>query len=184
MQYNVAQLLRAPTGTSRRRDVDEPASEVQVLLDADGVKVHSPLQGHITLMRITDGILVTGTLGITLELTCDRCLDAFDISVQVVLEENFRPTIDIKSGAALPRVSGEEFETLIDEQHILDLSEVVRQGILLAAPMHPVCRLDCAGLCPQCGQNLNEGECDCETEVLDPRWSKLQSLLSEYMTTD
>ncbi|MFQ5854426.1 MAG: DUF177 domain-containing protein [Anaerolineae bacterium] len=179
MQYNVAQLLRAPTGTLRHHDVDELASEVQALLDGDGIKVQGPLQGAVTLMRITDGILVTGTLEISLELTCDRCLDAFDVSVQVELEEDFRPSIDIKSGAALPPVGGEELETLIDEYHILDLSEVVRQGILLAAPMHPVCRADCAGLCPQCGQNLNEGPCDCDVEALDPRWSQLQSLLSD-----
>lgn len=179
MQYNVAQLLRAPTGTVRRREIDEPAAEVQALLDGDGIRAHGPLQGSVTLMQTTDSILVTGALETTVELVCDRCLTPFETEVTLQMEENFRPTIDVESGAALPPVKGEELATLIDEQHILDLSEVVRQMILLEAPMHPVCRPDCKGLCPRCGQNLNEGQCDCETEIVDPRWSKLQSLLDD-----
>lgn len=179
MQYNVAQLLLAPTGTTRHYDVDEPAREVQTLLDGDGVVVRHALQGAITLMHTTDGILVLGTLTTALELACDRCLEPFEVPVHVELEETFRPSIDIKTGAALPSVQGEEVATLIDKKHILDLSEVVRQDILLAAPMHPVCRPDCAGLCPQCGQNLNEGQCDCDVEAIDPRWSKLKLLLDQ-----
>ena len=179
MQFNVAQLLRAPTGTSRHYEVDEPASELQALLDVDDVRVRSPIQGMVTLMRTTDGILVTGALETALELVCDRCLEAFEVPVQVELEESFRPIIDIRSGAGLPRIAGEELATLIDEHHILDIAEVVRQRTLLATPMHPVCRPDCAGLCPQCGKSLNEGQCQCETETIDPRWSKLQALLYE-----
>jgi uncharacterized protein len=179
MQYNVAQLLRAPTGATRRYEVDVPAGEVQMLLDDDDVSTRGPLQGEVSMMRTTDGILVTGELSIMLALACDRCLDTIEIPVMLKLEDTFRPTIDIKSGAMLPLVSGEELATLIDEKHILDLSEVTRQNILLAVPMHPVCRQDCAGLCPQCGQNLNEGRCNCKTETVDPRWSKLERLLKE-----
>jgi uncharacterized protein len=179
MQYNVAQLLRAQTGAIRHHEIDEPAEDVQVLLDGDGVSAHGPVQGTVTLMRTTDGILVTGQLTTTVQLTCDRCLEPFEETVTLELEESFRPTIDIDSGAALPPIKGEELATLIDEHHILDLSEVVRQMILLATPMHPVCRPDCKGLCPQCGQNLNEGQCDCEIQIADPRWSKLQALLDD-----
>lgn len=179
MQYNVAQLLRAQTGAIRRHEVDEPAEDVQAVLDGDGVNAHGPLHGAVTLMRTTDGILVTGSLETTVQLTCDRCLESFDETVILEVKENFRPTVDIDSGAALPPVKGEELATLIDEHHILDLSEVVRQLILLETPMHPVCRPNCSGLCPQCGQNLNEGQCDCETQTVDPRWSKLQSLLDD-----
>ncbi len=179
MQFNVAQLLRAPTGASRHYEVDEPASELQALLDGDGITLRSPIHGAVTLMHTTEGILVTGILDIIVETTCDRCLELFEVPVEIELEETFRPSIDIKSGAALPRVAGEELATRIDEHHILDLLEVVRQDTLLAIPMHPVCQPNCAGLCPQCGQNLNEGQCDCEIDTIDPRWSKLQSLLSE-----
>jgi uncharacterized protein len=65
----------------------------------------------------------------------------------------------------------------IDDHHVLDLSEVLRQDALLATPMHVVCDDECRGLCPTCGQNLNEGPCDCPPEG-DPRWSALQDLLN------
>jgi uncharacterized protein len=153
---------------------------VQALLDDEDMKATGPLQGTVTFMRTTDGILVTGKSRLMLELVCERCLNSFEVPVELELVETFRPTVDIRSGAPLPPVKGEELETLIDEQHVLDLAEVVRQMILLATPMYPVCRPDCAGLCPRCGQNLNEGQCDCTIEVTDPRWSKLQTLLDEH----
>jgi uncharacterized protein len=54
----------------------------------------------------------------------------------------------------------------------------VRQYALLAIPMKPLCREGCAGLCPTCGRNLNQGPCDCPPQVLDPRLSGLRKLLS------
>ena len=65
----------------------------------------------------------------------------------------------------------------IDEHHILDLTEAVRQYALLALPMKPLCRQDCAGLCPTCGHNLNQGGCGCPPQGPDPRWSGLNKLL-------
>ncbi len=62
---------------------------------------------------------------------------------------------------------------------VLDLSEAVRQDILLNLPMQPLCKADCRGLCPTCGKNRNEGECGCEIESLTPtedRWAPLEAL--------
>jgi uncharacterized protein len=91
-------------------------------------------------------------------------------------EEEYLPTIDAVSGAPLPLP--EEASTFtIDEHHILDLTEAIRQYALLAVPMKPLCRKECAGLCPNCGKNLNQGPCDCPAQNIDPRWSKLTKLL-------
>lgn len=179
MQYNVAQLLKTPTGTTRSYKLDEAADELNRLLGVEDIRIRDGLRGNINLMHTTDGILVTGLIQTTVGLVCDRCLRDFELSVEVGVEESFRPSIDIRSGSALRPVPGEELETLIDEHHILDLTEVIRQDILLAAPMHPVCRPDCSGLCPECGQNLNEGQCGCQVETIDPRWAKLRTLLDE-----
>jgi uncharacterized protein len=67
---------------------------------------------------------------------------------------------------------------LIDVHQILDLTEVIRQGLWLAMPEKTLCRPDCAGLCPNCGGNRNLGECHCEA-LSDPRWASLQALLTE-----
>ncbi|NIO68382.1 MAG: DUF177 domain-containing protein, partial [Anaerolineae bacterium] len=104
------------------------------------------------------------------------CLESFSTPVDFTLEEEFRPIIDIRTGAKLPPADGEDEATLIDGQHIIDLLEVMRQDILLALPPRSLCKPDCAGLCSQCGQNLNEGPCTCEQPLGDPRWEALQTL--------
>jgi uncharacterized protein len=58
----------------------------------------------------------------------------------------------------------------------LEFNDSLRELILMEVPMKPVCRLDCRGLCPQCGANLNAGQCACPVEEADPRWAKLQAL--------
>ena len=63
-----------------------------------------------------------------------------------------------------------------------DLSELIRQTLLVSLPLQPLCREACAGLCPQCGKNWNEGPCDCPTETVDPRFSALASLLDDEET--
>ncbi len=65
----------------------------------------------------------------------------------------------------------------IDEHHILDLSEVMRQALWLATPREALCRPDCDGLCPDCGENRNLGSCSCNQAPIDPRWAALQALL-------
>ena len=66
---------------------------------------------------------------------------------------------------------------VIDESHVLDLGEAVRQYTLLALPMKPVCRETCAGLCPCCGTNLNHGPCGCAVGHPDPPRAQLKSLV-------
>jgi uncharacterized protein len=128
------------------------------------------------LMRTLEGILATGWLETTLGLVCDRCLSPYTQKVEIELEDEFKPSIDIVSGASLP-VLPEDEGNLIDDHHILDLHEVVRQRLLISQPPHALCKADCQGLCATCGKNLNEGACDCDSDELDPRWASLRALL-------
>jgi uncharacterized protein len=171
MRFNVAQLLKEPVGSTRKYHL---AEDIQ---DLDGeVKLTHPIEGAIRLIHTTEGVLVSGQLRTEVELTCSRCLESFSAAIDFTLEEEFRPTVDINTGAKLPPVDGEDDATLIDGQHIIDLFEVMRQDILLALPACPLCKPDCAGLCSQCGQNLNEGSCTCEQTLGDPRWEVLRTL--------
>jgi uncharacterized protein len=173
MEYNVAQLLKGPTGGQRRYYLSEEIKNLDP--DLEPVK---PLEGWITLLRTSQGILVSGTLSTVLQMECNRCLEPCEVEVEMELEEEFRPTVAINDVPLDPVPEEDEDEALtIDEHHILNLTEVVRQGIWLAAPMEALCRVDCAGLCPQCGGNRNLGECTCEEPDIDPRWAALQSLL-------
>lgn len=171
LAFNVAQLMKARTGTTRQYAVRDNIEN----LDPEIVALDE-LSGDVRLMRTLEGVLATGVLGTTLGQVCDRCLTPFTQQVEIELEDEFKPSIDVVSGASLPTIP-EDTGNLIDDHHILDLSEVVRQRLLLNQPLHPLCREDCQGLCPTCGQNLNEGVCECSEPTFDPRWAALRELL-------
>ncbi|MGD9144968.1 MAG: DUF177 domain-containing protein [Anaerolineae bacterium] len=175
MRYNVAQLLRGPTGSRRQFDLSEEIGD----LDPD-LEPLRPLVGSIELLRTSQGILVTGKLGTRIRTACRRCLQSADVDVELDLEEEFYPIVQI-GDAPIEEIPDEDYDEalLINEFHTLDLHEVVRQGLWLAVPMEALCRLDCAGLCPKCGGNRNLGECSCRETDIDPRWAALQALLAE-----
>lgn len=172
MIFNVAQLMKAQVGTSLEADIDE--EEIQ--LDED-LKVIGPLTGHVRMRRINQGLLVDGWVDLTLELTCTRCLKAFEQPMRVMLAERFQPTVDIITGTPLPPIDEEDVFP-IDDHHQIDLTEALRQQIFLNLPMVTLCQEDCKGLCTQCGKDLNTGPCDCEPEV-DTRMSILKTLLTQ-----
>jgi uncharacterized protein len=172
MQFNVAQLLKEPTGSTRKYEISEELDD----LDPE-IVIQAPITGKVKFTKIPQGILVNGDMETVVEVACGRCLEPFDVPVTIEIEEQFRPTLDLVTGARLPVGDDDDTATVIDERNQLDLSEVVRQDLLIALPVHALCREDCKGLCPTCGANLNEGACDCENEEFDPRWDALRSLL-------
>lgn len=155
MRCHVAQLLREPVGTIRAYAVDEPAPG----LEPDAVAV-APIRGQVRLLRTGRGVLSTATLATSVRLTCSRCLADADEDISFSFEEEFRPSVDLATGMPLPPPDPQDECSLIDEQHILDLSDVVRQNALLALPMKPLCQETCPGLCPQCGRR-RDGTCRC-----------------------
>jgi len=170
MLYNVAQLMKAPVGTSLEYDI----SEDEISLDED-IQVIGPLLGHVRIRRTNQGLLVDGWVDLTLKLSCNRCLKEFEHPMHVTFAEQFYPTVDVISGLPLAPFDEEEIFP-IDAHHLVDLTEAVRQNVLLALPMVTLCREDCQGLCPQCGHDLNLGPCECKPEV-DTRFSILEKLL-------
>lgn len=170
MLYNVAQLMKALVGTS----LEETIYEEHIHLD-DDFEVVGPLVGRVRIRRTNQGLLVDGWVDLTLELTCTRCLKLFEQPMHISFEEQFCPTIDVVSGIALPPIDEDEVFP-IDEYHQVDLTEAVRQHVLLDIPMVTLCREDCLGLCSQCGHDLSLGPCACKPEA-DARLGVLAKLL-------
>ena len=168
MQINVAQLLKGPIGATQDYQVDGT-------VDVVGGGSDATVRGGVRLMHTQRGILVKGELRAEVELTCSRCLSLYNCPVRLSFEEEYIPIMDIVSGAPLAP-PGEPGSFIVDEHNVIDLSEAIRQYALLAVPMKPLCREDCAGLCPRCGHNLNQGPCGCPQEVNDARWSELSKL--------
>ena len=176
MQINVAQLLKSAIGSIRDY-------EVSGVVDIRGNGTDSIVRGEVRLMRTDRGILAKGTLHTEAEVTCSRCLSLFNRPLALNIEEEYFPTLDVVSGASLS-LPEEPGCFIIDEHHLLDLTEAVRQYALLVIPMKPLCCEDCAGLCPNCGHNLNLGPCDCPPQPLDPRWAALTKSASKQKGTE
>ena len=173
MQFNVAQLLKEPIGAVRRHEINEEPAE----LTRDLFLVE-PLHGNVQFLRVPDGVLVTGKLLSRVKTECVRCLRSIEEPFDLEIEEEYKATIDIATGKTLPVTPDDDRALLIDSKHVLDLSEVVRQDALLAQDLTPLCQPDCKGLCPTCGKNLNDGECDCKSSIEDSRWTALAKLLN------
>jgi uncharacterized protein len=153
MQYNVAQLLKERTGARRAYHL---SGSGLVLEEIPG---GAAVDGDVEFLRTQKSILVKGRLEGDFETTCSRCLIRFHVKAPLVLEEEFFPLIDLATGSKLPKPDDPAAFT-IDEHHVLDLWEPVRQSLIVAVPMRPLCRPDCAGLCPECGADLNVGPCE------------------------
>jgi uncharacterized protein len=155
MKINVAQLLRQPVGSNRKYTIDENAD----LGDGDP----SLVRGEVTLVRTDRGIWAQGLLEGKVKAVCSRCLGMFDYPIGLRIQEEFFPTLDpLRVGQMSPLEAVGDLT--IDENHTLDLAETVRQQGVLSMPMKPLCRPDCAGLCPSCGHDLNQGSCSCPPE--------------------
>jgi uncharacterized protein len=172
MRFDVSGLLRRGVGTVQTHLIDEK----DVVVSDDDVR--EAVTGSATLLRTKDGILVTADLALSGRGSCSRCLADLELRLELHVEEEFVPQVDIDTGAALPP-PGEPGSFLIDAEQVLDLTEAVRQYRMLALPMQPLCRADCAGICPDCGQDLNQGPCSCPREKTDSRWASLAEIVKE-----
>ncbi len=173
MQFNVAQLLKETTGATRVYEVHESAD---LLPDVAAV---APYEGTVQLMRINGGILATARIATSVQLTCSRCLGTAVQPLRIEFAERFCPTVDVTTGNPIPRDDDEQDTFAIDEYHTLDITEAVRQYALVNLPLSPLCREDCLGLCPVCGQDRNITHCECAAAPVDPRLAVLGQLLAD-----
>ena len=168
MQYNVAQLLEEPIGSSRSYQLDETLKGVERPADHLG--------GPVRLSKTQEGVLVEAELDADAVLTCGRCLGEYPLNLTLDIEEEFFLTVDLDTGHSMSAPADSE-GVQIDEEFTLDLSELVRQYIITDTPMKPLCRAECSGLCQNCGANLNLKQCQCGKSAIDPWWGDLTGLL-------
>ncbi|MFD4140615.1 DUF177 domain-containing protein [Streptomyces sp. NBC_00390] len=146
-----------------------------------GVPEGAPMELDLRLESVMEGVLVTGTARAAAEGDCVRCLEPLRHEVAADFQELFTyPDADDRgrSRAATPdkdTVDDEDEDTLFLEDGLFDLEPVLRDAVVLALPMQPVCQEDCAGLCSDCGINLNENPGH-HHDAVDIRWAALQGL--------
>jgi uncharacterized protein len=133
------------------------------------------LQGRLEITG--QEVLCQGLLQTCLSVNCSRCLSDFSFPVKNQLKVHFMPRVEgVKPGNDI-ELTDLDVEQEFYEEGQINLSSSVRDLILLSLPQIRLCKKDCAGLCPQCGTNLNKNNCGCEAkEACDPRLAVLQQL--------
>jgi uncharacterized protein len=168
LSYNVATLLRAAPGTERRYPVDDVRLDI-----AEDLQLAQPINGEVRLSRTGRSILARAHLTTAIEAYCSRCLKAVVAPIDVDIEEEALPSIDIDTGLPLDR-DAEPDALRLDDHHELDLEEPVREAISLAEPITLLCREGCRGLCPTCGVDLNTvTDHSHNDDAVDPRLAGL-----------
>jgi uncharacterized protein len=135
-----------------------------------------PVRWRGEIRFVDPGYLLTATHSYQQTLSCQRCLEPL---VQPVEEEVQLLLVPGATAPAGPEhaLAREELGVVeLPEDGEVDLRPLLIEQIQLDVPMKPLCRTDCAGLCPTCGANLNQGACGCQTEEIDPRWEALKAL--------
>ena len=129
---------------------------------------------HRKHLLIND-IRVTGELKTRVGLSCARCLEPITQDIARTFDLLYRPQ-GSDAGKEELSVTAAEAEVSYYQGDGLLLEDVLREQVLLAVPLKAVCRDDCKGLCPHCGQNLNQGQCNCAEPVEDARWEALKDI--------
>lgn len=147
-------------------------------VESQDFRCTSPIIGAIDFTNTGRLIIVRGSFSTNVELDCSRCLEKLAMPVEVKIEEQ----LPIRNFLVEP-VEDEDFEedeiSSFFENNIFDLSEYIRQAIVVQLPIKPLCSDACRGLCPTCGTNLNERPCDCPVTIQDSPFSALQVILEE-----
>lgn len=164
LRVNVGFLLKETAGYSRTI-----LYESEHLLLGEDLAVND-LDGAVRFTRTPEGLLTRGRITADVETECSRCLVDTTLPVSADLEELWYYP---------PEKAPEDAEWVIQEDANLDLTPLVREHFLLGIPIQVLCQPDCRGLCPQCGQDFNQGSCNCAAEMLDSRLSPLRSLLDD-----
>lgn len=138
----------------------------------------SPIELDARLESVMEGVLLTATAQLQLSAECARCLDPLSWEEEVELTELFAyPDTDAR-GAIVeePAEDDDPLPTLQDD--MIDLEPTLRDAVVLALPLAPLCRDDCAGLCPECGVRLDDNPGHAH-EQTDPRWAALAALVDD-----
>ena len=155
----------------------EQALPVGVILFDSEFEQQSPLtaSGTVELHVSTEELRVRGKLQVSLRMECDRCTEPFDKNIEEEFDLIYVPAPETSPGAEVA-IGPNDSHVGFYEGPGLELNDILQEQVLLALPLQRVCSEDCQGICPICGQNRNETECHCRTQLSDERWSALKNL--------
>jgi uncharacterized protein len=110
------------------------------------------------------------------QVECDRCLKTIELPVSADFALEYITGAEYESNSGAAELTEAEMSVSVFDGEAIGVDEVVKEQILLAVPTRMLCREDCNGICPECGTDLNAGECKCFKDDIDPRWAALKNL--------
>jgi uncharacterized protein len=162
LRINVGFIVKADPGYSRVFELDLDQLYIPPDLQL------SDLRGSARFSRTPQGLLVEVLTSARTPVECSRCLDPIEQPIAAQFTELY----------AFDERSTSESQLIVPPNHQIDLAPLVREYMLLDLPITPLCRPDCAGLCPECGINRNQETCE-HQPPLDPRLSNLKDFLDQ-----
>jgi uncharacterized protein len=168
LRLNARELLRQP-GLRKAVEVSLPASDLGV----DDERITGEIVVDLVATSNIDGIVVEGTVTMPWRASCRRCLAEVVGTADIHIDEVYQDASDVDERGGGERGGDDAFPIEGDQ---VDLVPAVREAVLLELPDDVLCREDCAGICPVCGADRNQGACECDTSVRDERWAALDDL--------
>lgn len=165
----------------REQVVELIGSAEEMNIQSEDFSLDDDVRVTCRLHRNGDLIRVEGNASASLNAQCARCLDPFRMDVVgffTFVVKRLPLGIPIPADAEEGDEDSEEFIFVEHDVTSIDITDIVRDSIILALPMKVLCRENCLGLCPVCGSNRNDGDCGCETSETDPRWKSLIGLIN------
>lgn len=180
MEVNIGEIKDKKGGEIRFRLVEDWSN-----MGRDGQSLHcvSPVIFDGKVMCTGDLFLVRGNVSTKIEARCARCLRPIELGITANLDERFqRMSSQTREQDPIRDEQTEEEDWGHEEVQefrglTIHLDDVVLENLLVSLPIKPLCQEGCRGLCSQCGQDLNDGECNCTTDDIDPRMLQLKQLL-------
>ena len=137
----------------------------------------APIHFDAHIRKVEKEITIEGRISTKIEMMCSRCLKSYETSLDDTFEVIYRPQPDEDKLGEEIELDDTEMNVTYYQGDSISIDELLREQLLLLLPMKPLCQIDCAGLCPICGKDLNEERCTCSRENFDPRLAVLEKLL-------
>jgi uncharacterized protein len=165
----IINVLQAKKAIGNRQAFEFITSAEQLAIEGVTPWMDSVIQIEGELINNGRVLAVKGIISAIAKYQCSCCLEDFTVAMEIPFSDNYQQASDevIDSEADLAYYIGDE----------IDLTNLVRESLILAEPIKCVCSENCRGLCPQCGINLNTAQCDCQSKLIDPRLAVLQQFL-------
>ena len=155
-------------------EVTYKADPSQLQLVEEGIGFEGLIHVKLSISKQQDTVFVTGHTDTLLVLECSLCLKKFPYPLDLGIQAEYLSTGSLGAREE-HELKPEELDVIFYSGDTIEFDDLIREQIILAIPMHPLCAPTCRGLCPRCGQDLNIGKCLCAQLEPDPRFSLLKN---------